>query len=123
MKHYYFSKYEHRVPYQTVKSNIYRTRLFQLSAILTLITGLIYFHWRWTSSLNFELPVFSITLAVAESLSFIGICLLIFDLWQVKDSEIESPPRLLSEIEPLEGRQDRPVKIDVFIATLNEDME
>lgn len=123
MKSYYFSKFENRKPYLPVKENAWRTRIFQSAGILTMITGLIYILWRWNYSLNENALFFSVTLVVAETFSFISIFFFIFDLWKNKDAEQLPAPHYLSEIEGLDDRADRPIKIDIFIATINEEAE
>ncbi|HET6245061.1 MAG: glycosyltransferase [Bacteroidetes bacterium] len=123
MKEFYFNQFDHRKPYKPVKDNIYRARLFQVAGILAIIAGLIYLYWRWAFSLNFDALWFSLPLAIAETFSFLGICFFIFDLWQNKDAAQQPAPHYLSEVEELNGREDRPIKIDVFIATLNEEAE
>lgn len=123
LKPYYFNKFEHRKPYKPVQDNYWRTLTFQAAGTFTLITGLIYILWRWNYSLNDNAIWFSITLAIAETISFISIFFYIFDVWKNKDAEQLPPPHYLSEIETLEGRTDRPIRVDIFIATLNEEAE
>lgn len=60
---------------------------------------------------------------MAESLSFFSTVLVIINFWSNKDAEKTPPVHFISEIEDLQGRVDRPVKIDVFIASYNEDVE
>jgi cellulose synthase (UDP-forming) len=60
---------------------------------------------------------------LAESLSFLSTVLVIINFWSNKDAEKTPPVHFLSDIEDLQGEQDRPVKIDVFIASYNEDVE
>lgn len=123
MKEFYFTKFEHRQPYRPVKDNKWRTLLFQFCGILTLGLGIAYLHWRWTASLNMNALWFAVPLVIAETLSFIGTALMILNFWSYKDPPLQAPPHYLSEIETLEGRPDRPVRIDVHIATYNEDVE
>lgn len=124
MKPFYFNKYENRKPYEPVKQNPYRTLVFQTAGILTILTGLVYIYWRWRYSLNYDALWFSLTLVIAETVSFISIFFFIFDMWKTKDSEKQPPPHYLSEIEKLEGDSwDKPLSIDIFIATINEELE
>ena len=60
---------------------------------------------------------------MAETLSFISTVLVIINFWSNKDAEKTPPVHYLSEIEDLQDGQDRPLKIDVFITTYNEDVE
>lgn len=123
MKEFYFKKFENRKPYRPVADNKWRTMLFQFCGIVTAALGIAYLHWRWTDSLNPDALWFAIPLVIAETLSFIGTLLMIFNFWSYKDPKIERPPHYLSDIEDLQGRPDRPIKIDVHIASYNEDVE
>jgi cellulose synthase (UDP-forming) len=123
MKKYYFSKFEDRIPYSPVKDNGTRSIIFQIAGASSMMFGFIYIIWRWTDSVNYDHPIYSFTLLVAESLSFVGVCLYVFDLWCTPKSEPAAPPHYLSDIEELNGRADRPISVDVFIASYNEEME
>src|ERR1051326_2282294 len=123
MKEFYFSKFENRKPYTAIQNNEYRTLLFQFTAILTVFFGVSYLIWRWRFSLNQDALWFAIPLALAETLSFIGTILAIINFWSYKDPEKKPPVHFLSEIENLYGRTDRAIRIDIFIATYNEDVE
>jgi cellulose synthase (UDP-forming) len=123
LQEYYFTKFENRKPYPAVKDNIYRTLLFQFIAMITIGLGLAYLHWRWRFSLNPDALWFAYPLVLAETLSFFGTVLIIYNLWAFKDPKKNPPVHMLSDIEDLNGRKDRPVRIDVFIATYNEDVE
>jgi cellulose synthase (UDP-forming) len=122
-KEFYFNKFESRKPYPAIRENKYRTLLFQFCGIVTIALGVSYLHWRWRYSLNPDAMIFSIFLVVAETLSFISTAMIIFNFWANKDPEKKPPVHYLSDIEDLQGRPDRPLKIDVFIATYNEDVE
>jgi cellulose synthase (UDP-forming) len=123
LKKYYFSKFENRKPYPPLKDIKHITLLFQFFAVVTIGLGLAYLHWRWRYSLNWDAIWFSIPLVLAETMSFIGTITIFYNLWSFKDPPITPPVHYLSEIEDLNGRPDRPVKINVFIATYNEDVE
>jgi cellulose synthase (UDP-forming) len=122
-KEFYFNKFEDRRPYPAIQENKYRSLLFQFCGIVTIVLGLSYLHWRWRYSLNPEAMTFSLILVIAETLSYISTVMIIINFWEYKDPPRNSPVHYLSEIEDLQGRPDRPVKIDVFIATYNEDVE
>jgi cellulose synthase (UDP-forming) len=123
LKQFYFNKFEARKPYPSIPANNYRTLLFQFAGILTVALGIAYLNWRWRYSLNPDAIAFSVALASAETLSFISTVLIIVNFWSYKDAPIGAPVHYLSEIEDLQGRPDRPVTIDVFIATYNEEVE
>lgn len=123
MKQFYYHRFEDRKPYSAIPDNKYRTLLFQFTGILTIVLGISYLNWRWQFSLNPNALWFAIPLVVAESLSFFSTFLVVINFWSYKDAEKNAPVHLLSEIEALQGRAERPIKIDVFIATYNEDVE
>jgi len=123
MKSFYFNKFENRKPYASIPDNKYRSLLFQFSGILTIILGFAYIHWRWKHSLNPDALWFAIPLVVAESLSFVSTLLVVFNFWAYNDPPKKTPVHYLSDIEDLQGRADRPLTLDVFITTYNEDVE
>lgn len=123
MKQFYFHKFEDRKPYSAIPDNKYRTILFQFTGIITITLGIAYLYWRWRYSLNPDALWFALPLVLAESLSFFSTVMIVINFWSNKDAEKAPPVHCLSEIEDLDGRSERPVKIDVFIATYNEDVE
>lgn len=122
-KQFYFNKFEDRKPYPAIPDNKFRTILFQFFGILTVALGIAYLNWRWRHSLNYDSLTFSIFLVSAETLSFLSTVMIIINFWSNKDPVKNPPVHYLSEIEDLQGRPDRPVRVDVFIATYNEDVE
>lgn len=123
IKQFYFNKFDDRKPYPAIPDNKYRSLSFQFFGITTIALGIAYLNWRWRFSLNPDALWFSIPLVIAETLSFLSTVLVIINFWSYKDAEKNSPAHYLSEIEDLQGRNDRPVKFDIFIATYNEDVE
>src|ERR1051326_8962860 len=123
MKQFYFDKFENRKPYSSIPDNRVRTLLFQCAGIVPLFLRTAYLWLRCKHSLNPDALWFAIPLVVAETLSFISTLLIIFNFWSNKDAKKTPPVHFLSELEELHGRSDRPVRIDVFIATYNEDVE
>jgi len=57
---------------------------------------------------------------MAETLAFIGSILFTINLWQVRDTRWKTPPQRLSEI-TASASYDRPLIIDVFLPTFNEE--
>jgi cellulose synthase (UDP-forming) len=123
MKEFYFNKFEDRRPYASIPDNKVRTAFFQLCGIITIFLGFAYLHWRWFHSLNTNVLWFAVPLVVAETLSFFSTILVVVNFWSYKDPPKTAPVHYLSDIEELYERADRPLKIDVFIATYNEDVE
>jgi cellulose synthase (UDP-forming) len=61
---------------------------------------------------------------MAETLAFIGTILFTINLWQVRDIEKKSAPSCISQcLEPELNSVQRPIKVDLFIATYSEDTE
>lgn len=123
LKRFYFTKYEHRQPYATTHRWWILSVLFQVSGTILIVLGVYYLYWRWTYSMNWEAAWFSVPLVMAETFSFISTVLVVFNYWDNKDIKPKSPPRFLSDIDDVAPEDDRPIKIDVFIATYNEDEE
>jgi cellulose synthase (UDP-forming) len=123
MKQFYFHKFDDRKPYHAIPENKFRTLLFQFTGIVTIALGFSYLNWRWQFSLNPNALWFAIPLVMAESFSFLSTILMVINFWSYKDAKKGLPVHFLSEIEDLQERIDRPVRIDIFIATYNEDVE
>jgi len=123
MKEFYFSKFEDRKPYKPIPENQFRTLLFQFFGIVTIALGFSYIYWRWRYSLNMDALWFAVPLVAAETLSYISTILIVFNFWSYRDPHKSPPVRYLSEIEDLQERDDRPISIDIFIATYNEDVD
>jgi len=123
LKQFYFNQFEYRRPYKAISENKYRTLLFQFLSILTIALGIAYLNWRWRYSLNLDALWFSVPLVVAETLSFISTVMIIINFWSNSDPEKTPPIHYLSEIEDIQNGKDRPIRIDIFIASYNEDVE
>jgi cellulose synthase (UDP-forming) len=124
MKHsdWYFTAFEDRVPPQAQPYNERLLFLYQVLAVASLGLGVWYLSWRWTASLNWEAPGFSLALVIAETLAFFGSVLFTINLWQVRDTRWRSSPRRLSQI-VRHAVHDRPLVVDVFLPTFNEEEE
>ncbi|MFM2356637.1 MAG: hypothetical protein RLZZ528_2373, partial [Pseudomonadota bacterium] len=113
----YFRAYEHRLPPERPALSPSRERAWQVLAGLTIGLGATYLHWRWTASLNPEVPVFSAIVALAETLAFVGTLLFFHDIWSEGDTPAAAPPATRSEA-GLEG--EGPVEVDLFVTTYDE---
>ncbi len=118
----YYSVFEDRKPYKPAKFSLWKDVLFQFFSIIFLFIGMDYLIWRWNHSINWDAAWLSLPLYFAEVMAFIGSILTIINYWTYKDLPITPPVHFLSEIEDIPKEQDRPVKIDLFIATYNEDL-
>lgn len=100
-----------------------RELLWQFLAIVCLVLGANYIRWRWTDSLNFDALWFAIPLAVAETLAYIGLALFAFNLWFTRDTPQKPAPATFDECVDEPEAPARPLAVDVFITTYNEEEE
>ncbi len=118
----YFQKYEHRVPPEPVPHSIPRELLYQYLATCNLTLGIWYLWWRWTYALNMDALWFSLPLAFAESCAFIGSVLFTFNLWKTKDEPKKAPPSNINQCVK-DSAEDRPLAVDVFFPSYDEEPE
>lgn len=120
---FYFDQFEHRKPPKPLPYSMARELLWQFLATINLVVGAWYIHWRWTESLNYEALWFAYPLVIAESLAYIGLILFTFNLWKVKDTEPSPPPYKLAEVVAEDNAMDRPISVDVFFPSYDEEPE
>lgn len=120
---FYFEKFEHRVPEAPLPHSEGRQLLWQYFAVIALTVGAWYIYWRWTSSLNYDALWYAIPLVVAETGAYIGLAFFTFNLWKVEDTPKQKPPGMLSEVVNYTPEKDRPISVDVFFPTYDEDPE
>jgi len=97
--------------------------LWQFFATLSIVLGGWYIAWRWTSSLNEHALWFAIPLALAETCAYFGLVLFFYNLWSIDDPKQQSPPHRIGDCDPDAADPDRPVTVDIFITTYNEEEE
>ena len=119
---FYFDQFEHRKPEPPLPYSPVVELVWQFLLTIALAIGAWYIHWRWTQSLNYNALWYSIPLVVAETGSYFGLLLFAFNLWKVKDSPKQSPPHNISECVSNEIEK-RPIVVDAFFPTFNEDIE
>lgn len=119
---HYFKNFEHRVPPEPVPHSIPRELLYQYLATCNLTLGLWYLWWRWSFALNYDALWFSLPLAFAESCAFIGSILFTVNLWKVKDEPKRPAPYKLAECVE-DTTEDRPIRVDVFFPSYDEEPE
>jgi cellulose synthase (UDP-forming) len=124
MMPFYFQRFEHRQPPAPLPWSRHRELLWQFLATVNLVFGGWYIAWRWAASINHDALWFAVPLVLAETLAYLGLGLFTFNLWQTNDLPILPPPASIRDCvaEP-EAVPDRPVAVDVFFATYNEDPE
>ncbi|MDQ7083704.1 MAG: hypothetical protein Q9M36_01700 [Sulfurovum sp.] len=101
-------KYAKRVPEAPQKQSDLAESLFQFFAVITLMLGVWYLHFRWTSSLNMEALWFAIPLAFAETMMFVGTIFVVINFWKTKDTPQQIAPNTK-------------MSIDIYIPVFNED--
>jgi cellulose synthase (UDP-forming) len=84
-------------------------RLTQVVAVVAWLYGAYWIYWRWTATLNWDAPVFSLTLVLAETYGLISSALLIFTVWRITHREPPPAPRGLS--------------VDVFVTCCDEPLQ
>ena len=119
----YFERFEMRQPPPPVPYSMVRELLWQFLATVALGLGVRYMVWRWVASLNFDALWFSLPVLIAETLSFIGLFFFVANLWKTEDYEPKDPPRLMSDCVQEKGAEPRPIRVDIFFPTYNEDPE
>lgn len=100
-----------------------RTFLFQSLAVCAIALGAWYLAWRWTASLNPQAPGFSVVVALAETLAWAGAVLFFLSLWRIEDPAPLPAPRSVNDVSPEPLAEDRPLRVDVLVTTLDEPVE
>jgi len=114
----YFAAFLDRMPPPNPSFTARQRNLWHVLAGLTIGLGLWYLGWRWTASLNPDAMVFSVTIALAETMAFTGTLLFFFNIWDEGDSERRPPPETRSDVDLEDSGT---ILIDIFIATFDED--
>lgn len=112
----YFERYEDREPPDFPPMSMRRALAWHFLAGVTIALALNYLYWRWTASINPDAMVFSVLVATAETLFFIGTLIFYYDIWDEGDT-MPAPPDTChdSSGDPIEA-----VKVDAFITTYDE---
>ncbi len=122
---FYFEAFEHRVPPDPLPYSRPRELVWQFLATISLTCGAWYIVWRWGWSLNPDALWFAIPLVVAETFAYLGMVLFVFNLWKTQDYAEQRPPNSIIECLASADAPDipRPIRVDIFVATYNEDPE
>lgn len=120
---FYFEKFEHRRPPEPLRRSLVGERVWQTLAIVSLCLGAWYIGWRWTSSLNWDAAWFALPLVIAESCAYFGLILFTLNLWTTRDYPLRPPPETIDQCLRDGTVGKRPIAVDIFIATYNEDEE
>jgi cellulose synthase (UDP-forming) len=120
---FYFDQFEDRKPPASVPFMPKIEIIWQFFVVMALVFGASYLYWRWTISLNYDALWLAIPLVVAETMAYIGLFLFAINLWRTRDYPQNPPPRNINECMKESHGLDRPVSVDLFIATYSEDVE
>jgi cellulose synthase (UDP-forming) len=120
---FYFRQFEDRRPPDPVPYSAPRELLWQYLAVMNLILGAWYISWRWGWSLNHDALWFAIPLVMAETCAYFGLILFTINLWKIRDTPPQAPPRFIAECLIDADAPHRPVAVDVMFTTYNEDPE
>lgn len=121
---FYFTPFEDRQPLEPVPHSVPRELLWQFLATINLVLGAWYIVWRWGWSLNPEALWFAVPLVMAETCGYLGLVLFTINLWKIHDTPPQPPPRLINDcISNPDEVPPRPLSVDIFFPTYNEDPE
>lgn len=120
---FYFEPFENRTPPEPLPYRPGIELLWQFLIVVALVFGARYIYWRWDASLNVDALWFAVPLALAETLAYIGLILFTVNLWQTRDYPMLPAPGGIAECVDEPDMPDRPVCVDIFITTYNEDEE
>lgn len=116
----HFKAFLDRAPPKTNPLSSYERNVWQLLAGLTIGIGVWYLSWRWTASLNPDAILFSVVIALAETMAFTGTLLFFFNIWDEEDTTPSPPPQTRQDAGLDDGGA---ILVDIFIATYDEDVD
>lgn len=123
LQRFYFDAFEERRPQPPMPYSAGREWALQATATCAVALGVWYLLWRWTSSVNWDAWYVGVPLIVAETLAFFGTVLFFASTARTADTPMQPPPARRSDIEDISPEDDRPLTVDLFIPTYNEDPE
>ncbi|SMP28505.1 glycosyltransferase [Shimia sagamensis] len=115
----YFEQFSHRQAPIYAPLGSCRRWVWNFLAGATIAAGAAYLHWRWTASLNSDAFVFSVCVATAESLFFLGTSLFYFDIWD----EGDTPFGAVWDDNPWRTPQSTTTTVDIFVTTYDEPLD
>ncbi|MHA7848524.1 glycosyltransferase family 2 protein [Serratia sp. D1N4] len=122
---FYFSSFEKRTPPTPLRHRKGIECIWQILSVTALVCGANYIRWRWMESLNYDALWYSVPLALAETFAYIGTLFFTISLWKIQDYKRLAPPETINQcMEPIaQVHDDRPIRVDLLIATYSEDVE
>ena len=120
---HYFAKFEGRQPPRPVPASRTRDFAFQALASAAFFLGIHYLVWRWRSSLVGVPLWIGVPLVAAETLAFVGTVLFFLSIWRTADTPRPACPVHVGDVQGTCDGEIRPLVVDVFFPTYNEDVE
>lgn len=117
------TRFRRQVPWEHSEHGPLHTAVWQFLATASLVFGAWYIWWRWTESLNTEALWLSLPLAVAESMAYLGLWFLTYNLWTPKSPCRGLLPRQIGDTVEHHFDPYRAISVDVFFATYTEPPE
>jgi len=117
------TRFERQEPWVPSEHSQLQVALWQFLSVSSLVFGTWYLYWRWAKSINMEAAWFSVPLAIAETLAFIGLALYTINLWSPAAPKPGALPASAQDVVTDPGAVNRPLVVDIFFATYNEDPE
>ncbi len=117
------SRFQTQTPWTPLPYSLLHETIWQFLCIASLVFGIWYLGWRWLKSINYDALWFSIPLLIAETGSFIGLVFFTANLWSAKSPNRGALPVTARDCSDDPDLPDRPVSVDVFVATYSEDPE
>jgi cellulose synthase (UDP-forming) len=116
------TRFQRQEPWQPLHYARWHQFVWQFLTTMSLVFGIWYIHWRWTSSLNFDALWFALPLAIAETAAFIGLILFSINIWTDASPVSQAAPAAPADC-GIDGAEDRELSVDVFFTTYSEDPE
>lgn len=116
----YFTAFMDRSPPPITYLTGDRRRYWHLTAGVTVGLGLWYLSWRWSASLNAEAMVFSVAVAWAETMAFLGTLLFFFNIWDEGDTPVDPTSSSRADLGLEEGGA---IRVSLVITTYDEEVE
>ena len=117
------TRFDRQDPWPHADHGAFHVFMWQFLGSASLMFGAWYLWWRWTVSVNWDAAWFSVPLVIAETAAFFGLILFTINLWSPRSPKRQPPPAMVSETLADAPDKDRPLTVDVFFATYNEDPE
>lgn len=121
-RRWYFSDFEERRPRPAMPASAAREWVLQAVAVCAVTLGLWYLSWRWLNAVSWEAWYLGVPLALAETLAFFGTILFFATTCRTDDTPMQPPPSHLADIQA-EAETGRPLAVDIYFPTYDEDPE